>query len=238
MAMKIDVLTLFPDIFSGPLTESIIKRAREAALVGINIEDLRRYTGDKHHTADDKPYGGGSGMVMKAEPVFMAVDQLRRPGTRIILMSPQGARFSQPMARQLSGEEHLIFICGHYEGIDERVRTGLQTMDISIGDYILTNGSLAAAVVIDAIVRLIPGVLGNPESVSWESFQNGLLEYPQYTRPAEFRGMKVPKVLLSGDHKKIEQWREEQARRLTRRHRPDMYAGRNTNNETVGKDTL
>jgi len=238
MAMKIDVLTLFPDIFTGPLTESIIKRAREAALVGINIEDLRRYTGDKHHTADDKPYGGGSGMVMKAEPVFMAVDQLRRPGTRIILMSPQGARFSQPMARQLSGEEHLIFICGHYEGIDERVRTGLQTMDISIGDYILTNGSLAAAVVIDAIVRLIPGVLGNPESVSWESFQNGLLEYPQYTRPAEFRGMKVPKVLLSGDHKKIEQWREEQARRLTRRHRPDMYAGRNTNNETVGKDTL
>ena len=238
MAMKIDVLTLFPDIFSGPLTESIIKRAREAALVGINIEDLRRYTGDKHHTADDKPYGGGSGMVMKAEPVFMAVDQLRRPGSRIILMSPQGAKFSQPMARQLSGEEHLIFICGHYEGIDERVRTGLQTMDISIGDYILTNGSLAAAVVIDAIVRLIPGVLGNPESVSWESFQNGLLEYPQYTRPAEYRGMKVPKVLLSGDHKKIEQWREEQARRLTRRHRPDMYAGRNTNNETVGKDTL
>ena len=134
MAMKIDVLTLFPDIFSGPLTESIIKRAREAALVGINIEDLRRYTGDKHHTADDKPYGGGSGMVMKAEPVFMAVDQLRRPGTRIILMSPQGASFSQPTAQQLSGEEHLIFICGHYEGIDERVRTGSQTMDISIWD--------------------------------------------------------------------------------------------------------
>ena len=222
--MRIDVLTLFPDIFSGPLTESIIKRAQEAALVSINIEDLRRYASDKHRTTDDKPYGGGSGMVMKPEPVLTAVDKLRKRSTRIILMSPQGSRFSQSMAQQLSGEEHLLFICGHYEGIDERVRTWLQPLDISIGDYILTNGSLAAMTVIDAVVRLIPGVLGNPESVLSESFQNGLLEYPQYTRPAEYRGMKVPDVLLSGDHQKIEQWREKEAQRLTRKHRPDMHA--------------
>lgn len=220
--MKIDALTLFPNIFTGPLTESIIKRAQEDGFVEITVHDLRQYTKDKHRTADDKPYGGGAGMVLKPEPIFSAVDRLRTEDTKLILMSPHGIKFSQSMAQKLSLERHLLFICGHYEGVDERVRIGLKPLDISIGDYILTNGSLAAMVVIDAVIRLIPGVLGNPDSPHTESFSNGLLEYPQYTRPVEYRGMKVPDELLSGDHKLIDEWRKKEAIRLTKEKRPDI----------------
>lgn len=224
--MKIDILTLFPNIFTGPLTESIIKRAQENGLVEINIHDLRKHTKDKHRTADDKPYGGGGGMVLKPEPIFSAVDGLRTDKTKLILMSPKGDEFSQALAQALSLEEHLLFICGHYEGVDERVRIGLKPFDISIGDYILTNGSLAAMVVIDAVIRLIPGVLGNPSSPISESFNNGLLEYPQYTRPEEYRGMKVPQELLSGNHKLIEGWRRKEALKITREKRPDIMEGK------------
>lgn len=220
--MKIDILTLFPNIFVGPLTESIIKRAQEKKLVEIIVHDLRKYTKDRHRTADDKPYGGGGGMVLKPEPIFTAVDEIRREDTKLILMSPKGIRFNQSLAKELSGQRHLLFICGHYEGVDERVRIGLKPLDISIGDYILTNGSLAAMVVIDAVVRLIPGVLGNPKSPINESFSNGLLEYPQYTRPAEYRGMKVPEVLLSGNHRLIEEWRRREAIKFTRERRPEI----------------
>lgn len=220
--MKIDILTLFPNIFAGPLTESIIKRAQESKIVEINIHDLRQYTKDKHRTADDKPYGGGVGMVLKPEPIFEAIDRLNEPNAKLILMSPQGVKFSQSLAKDLSKEKHLVFICGHYEGVDERIRIGLKPQDISIGDYILTNGSLAAMVVIDAVIRLIPGVLGNPKSSLNESFTNGLLEYPQFTRPSEYRCMKVPDELLSGDHKMIEKWRRKQAVIRTREKRPDM----------------
>lgn len=220
--MKIDVLTLFPNIFTGPLTESIIKRAQESGLAEITVHDLREYTKGKHRTADDKPYGGGGGMVLLPAPIFEGVGKLRGPETKLILMSPQGIRFTQLIAQELSRERHLLFICGHYEGVDERVRTGLKPLDISIGDYILTNGSLAAMVVIDSIVRLIPGALGNPNSPVSESFNNGLLEYPQYTRPSEYMGMKVPEELLSGDHKLIDEWRKKEAFRITRRQRPDL----------------
>lgn len=224
--MKIDILTLFPNIFTGPLTESIIKRAQGNRLVEIDIHDLRRYTKDKHCTADDKPYGGGGGMVLKPEPIFEAVSELRTADTRLVLMSPQGVRFTQKIAQELSLKRHLLFICGHYEGVDERVRIGLKPLDISIGDYIITNGSLAAMVVIDAIVRLVPGVLGNPKSPLNESFSNGLLEYPQYTRPSEYRGMKVPSELLSGDHRLIEEWRKKEALRRTKEQRPDLLEGK------------
>lgn len=220
--LLIDVLTLFPGMFQGPFTESIISRAKEKELVKINIIDLRKYTKDKHNTADDKPYGGGSGMVIKPEPVFEAVDDLRKSNSKIILLTPQGERLSQGLANQLAGEEHLIFICGHYEGIDERIRIGLEPQEISIGDYILTNGSLPAMVVIDSAVRLIPGVLGNAESIEEESFQKGLLEYPQYTRPCEYRNLKVPEELLSGNHELIAKWRKQQAVKRTRERRPDL----------------
>lgn len=220
--MKIDIITLFPDIFKGPLTESILKRAQDNKLIKIDIHDLRKHTKDKHRTADDKPYGGGGGMLLKPEPIFEAVEELIKKPSRLILMTPQGVRFSQKIAQTLSCEKHLVFICGHYEGVDERVRIGLKPLEISIGDYILTNGSLAAMVVIDSIVRLVPGVLGNPNSPYQESFQNGLLEYPQYTRPSEFRGMKVPNELLSGNHDLIEKWRKKEAVKRTKERRPDI----------------
>jgi tRNA (guanine37-N1)-methyltransferase len=220
--MKIDILTLFPNIFEGPLTESIIKRARESKKVQIDLYDLRKWTKDKHHTADDKPYGGGSGMVMKPEPIFEAVDDLRKDDTKIVLMTPSGVKFTQKLAQKLSSEKNILFICGHYEGVDERVRIGLNPLEVSIGDYILTNGSLAAMVVIDAVVRLVPGVVGNPNSVIEESFSDGFLEYPHYTRPEEYRGMKVPEELLSGNHELIRKWRKKQAVKITREKRPDM----------------
>jgi tRNA (guanine37-N1)-methyltransferase len=221
--LRIDVITLFPEIFFGPFDESIIGRARKQGLVEINTIDLRKYTHDSRGTVDDKPYGGGPGMLMKAEPLFEAIEDLRTEESLVILTGPRGEQFKQAVARELSLKPHLIFISGHYEGVDERVREALIDREMSIGDYVLTSGNLAAMVMIDAAVRLLPGVLGSPESEIDESFSNGLLEYPQYTRPPEFRGMKVPEILLSGDHGAIEKWRHEESLKATREQRPDLY---------------
>jgi tRNA (guanine37-N1)-methyltransferase len=220
--MKIDVLTLFPGMFPGPLDESIIKRACDSGRLRLGIRDLRDYTHDRHRKVDDRPFGGGPGMLMKPEPLFEAVEDMRGKKTRIILTSPAGRPFRQEIARELASEEHLLLICGSYEGFDERVRECLADDELSIGDYVLTNGALPAMVIIDAVTRLLPGVLGDDESSVDESFSDGLLEYPQYTRPAEFRGMSVPEVLLSGDHASIERWRREQARLRTVERRPDL----------------
>lgn len=222
--LAIDVITIFPGMLSGFLEESILKRASAAGLVRFRTIDLRDFTLDAHRTTDDRPYGGGPGMVMKPEPLFEAVGSVRRAGSRVVLMTPQGRRFDQAAAVRLAREKHLVFVCGHYEGVDERVREALVTDEISIGDYVLTNGVLAAAVVIDAVVRLVPGVLGCAGSTADESFSDGLLEYPQYTRPATFGGLKVPEVLMSGDHGEIARWRREQARLRTRERRPDLLA--------------
>ncbi|HVU09322.1 MAG TPA: tRNA (guanosine(37)-N1)-methyltransferase TrmD [Verrucomicrobiae bacterium] len=220
--MKIDVLTLFPAMFAGPLDESIIARARKKGLLDLQIHDLRSWTHDRHRTVDDKPFGGGPGMLMKPEPLFEAVESLRRTETKVILLSPGGRKFSQEIARELAQEKDLLLVTGHYEGFDERVREKLTDDELSIGDYVLTNGALPAMVVIDAVTRLLPGVLGDDESSRDESFSHGLLEYPQYTRPAEFRGMKVPEVLVSGNHAEIEKWRREQAKLKTKEKRPDL----------------
>lgn len=220
--MKIDVLTLFPGMFAGPLDESIIKRAREKGILELRIHNLRDWTHDRHKTVDDRPFGGGPGMVLKPEPLFEAVEALKRPGTRVLLMSPGGRPFKQAAARELAGFEHLLLIAGSYEGFDERVRIGLTDDEFSIGDYVLTNGALPVMVVIDVVTRLLPGALGDDESSKEESFSQGLLEYPHYTRPAEFRGMKVPEVLLSGHHAEIAKWRHEQALAKTRERRPDL----------------
>ena len=223
--MRIDIITLFPDIFFGPFKESIIGRAVKQGVVEINAVNLRNYTHDERGTVDDKPYGGGPGMLMKVEPLFEAVEDLRTEQSLVILTSPQGERFNQKMAVEMTAQDHLIIICGHYEGVDERVRAALIDREISIGDYVLTSGNLAAMVMTDAIVRLLPGVLGSDESSVDESFANGLLEYPQYTRPVEFRGMKVPDVLLSGNHAGIAAWRLKQAQERTRQRRPDLISG-------------
>jgi tRNA (guanine37-N1)-methyltransferase len=220
--VKIDVLTLFPAMFAGPLDESIIKRARETGLVDLKIHNLRDYAHDRHKTVDDRPFGGGPGMLLKPEPIFEAVETLSRENTRVILLSPSGRRFNQSIAGDLARRDDLLLIVGHYEGFDERVRERLADDELSIGDYVLTNGALPAMVIIDAVVRLLPGVLGDEESAAEESFSHGLLEYPQYTRPAEFRGMKVPEVLLSGNHAEIANWRAEQARLRTEERRPDI----------------
>lgn len=220
--MKIDVLTLFPAMFVGPLDESIIKRARDTGLLDLKIHNLRDYAHDRHRTVDDRPFGGGPGMLLKPEPIFEAVEALARKHTRVILLSPSGRTFSQAIAGELAQSDDLLLISGHYEGFDERVRDRLADDELSIGDYVLTNGALPVMVVIDAVVRLLPGVLGDDESAHEESFSHGLLEYPQYTRPAEFRGMKVPDVLLSGNHAEIARWRGEQARLRTRERRPDL----------------
>lgn len=220
--LRIDVITIFPGMLKGFLEESILKRAVQKGLVEIRTVDLRQFTTDRHQTTDDRPFGGGPGMVMKPEPLFKAVDSVRTPASRVILMTPQGRRFEQAMAVQLARESHLIFVCGHYEGVDERVRTHLATDEISIGDYVLTNGVLPAAVVVDAVTRLVPGVLGNEGATSEESFADGQLEYPQYTRPRDFRGLTVPEVLVSGDHEEIARWRREESGRRTRARRPDL----------------
>ncbi|MBN1269373.1 MAG: tRNA (guanosine(37)-N1)-methyltransferase TrmD [Kiritimatiellae bacterium] len=220
--MDIDILTIFPGMLSGFLGESMVKRAVQAGKVRISTLDLRDFTTDAHRTTDDRPYGGGPGMIMLCDPIFRAVESVRRASSRVILMCPQGRRFDQGLAEDLSRQEHLIFICGHYEGVDERIRTALVTDEVSIGDYVLTNGALPAAVVIDAVTRLRPGVLGAENGAETESFSDGLLEYPQYTRPAEFRGMKVPDILLSGNHQEIAKWRAEQAQQRTRERRPDL----------------
>jgi tRNA (guanine37-N1)-methyltransferase len=220
--MKIDVLTLFPAMFAGPLDESIVKRARETGLLDLKVHNLRDYTHDRHKTVDDKPFGGGPGMLLKPEPIFEAVDSLAREKTRVILLTPGGRTFDQAIARELTQYEHLLLVCGSYEGFDERVREHLADDGLSIGDYVLTNGALPAMVVIDAVTRLLPGVLGDDESARDESFSHGWLEYPHYTRPADFRGMKVPEVLLSGNHAEIAKWRVEQAKKRTKERRPDL----------------
>ena len=238
--MKIDIVTLFPEICRAPLSESIMKRAQEKRIVDLQIHNLRDWTTDKHHVVDDAPFGGGQGMVMKPEPIFAAVEALTQtPNPRlstsnaeqsaigdrqskVLLMSPAGRRFDQQMANQLSQEPHLIIISGHYEGVDHRVIEHLIDLEISIGDYVLTNGAIAAAVLVDSIVRLLPGTLGHEQSAGDDSFSNGLLEAPQYTRPADFRGWKIPEVLLSGNHAEIAKWRKEQAIKRTRDNRPDL----------------
>ncbi len=227
--MKIDVLTLFPAMFAGPLDESIIRRARETGLLDLKIHQLRDYTHDRHKTVDDRPFGGGPGMLLKPEPIFEAVEQIAREKTRIILLSPAGRPFSQAIAAELARMDDLLLVTGHYEGFDERIREQLADDELSIGDYVLTNGALPAMVIIDAVVRLLPGALGDDESSKEESFSPGGpgLEYPQYTRPAEFRGMKVPEVLLSGNHAEIARWRAEQAAKRTRERRPDLMGETN-----------
>ncbi len=224
--MRIDIVTLFPEICRAPLSESIMKRAQENHIIELHVHNLRDWATDKHHVVDDAPFGGGQGMVMKPEPIFAAVEDLksqianRKP--KILLMSPAGCRFDQRMAQQLSQESHLIIISGHYEGVDHRVIEHLIDLEISIGDYVLTNGGIAAVVLVDSIVRLLPGTLGHKQSAADDSFSNGLLEAPQYTRPAEFRGWKIPEVLLSGNHAEIAKWRKEQAMKRTRENRPDL----------------
>ena len=222
--MKIDVLTLFPAMFAGPLDESIIKRARNKGLLDLKVHDLRGWTHDRHRTVDDRPFGGGPGMLMKPEPLFEAVESLRGEGTKVILLSPAGRKFEQQAARNLAEQKHLLLVTGHYEGFDERARQSLADDELSIGDYVLTNGALPAMVVIDAVTRLLPGVLGDDESSRDESFSHGLLEYPQYTRPAVWEGRPIPEVLSSGDHAKVAAWRRQEAERLTRERRPDLWA--------------
>jgi tRNA (guanine37-N1)-methyltransferase len=220
--MKIDVLTLFPAMFAGPLDESIVQRARTNGALELTIYNLRDYTHDRHKTVDDRPFGGGPGMLLKPEPIFEAVESLAREKTRVILLSPAGRKFNQAIARELAQQEHLVLVCGSYEGFDERIRRHLAHDELSIGDYVLTNGALPAMVIIDSVTRLLPGVLGDDESSVDESFSHDLLEYPHYTRPADFRGMKVPDVLLSGNHAEIARWRAEQARQRTQERRPDL----------------
>ena len=233
--MQIDILTLFPKMFKGPFDESIVKRAQEKGLVKIKIHNLRNWATNKHGTVDDRPYGGGAGMIMRVDaierailkiknhlPAIATLKALQAGKSKIILLTPQGKVFNQKTAKKLSKHDHLILICGHYEGIDERVRENLVDEEISIGDYILTGGELPAMIVTDAIVRLIPNVLKKPEAIKEESFSKNLLEFPQYTRPADFKNWKVPKVLLSGDHKKIEKWRKKKALEKTKKRRPDL----------------
>jgi tRNA (guanine37-N1)-methyltransferase len=224
--MKVDVLTLFPEMFAGPLDVSIVQRARTAGLIELRVHNLRNWTHDRHKTVDDKPFGGGPGMVLKPEPLFEAIEQLKGERTLVVLLAPDGERFDQAIARDLAGQEHLLLVCGSYEGVDERVRETLIDRELSIGDYVLTNGGLPAMVVIDAVTRLLPGVLGHEQSSADESFSHGLLEYPQYTRPAEFRGLRVPEVLLSGNHAEIANWRLEQSRLRTSERRPDLMEQR------------
>jgi len=242
-AVRIDIVTLFPEICRAPLSESIMKRAQEKGIVELHIHNLRDWTTDKHHVVDDAPFGGGQGMVMKPEPIFAAVEDLQRKTSnsdksragaqrptpnaqsrspKVILMSPAGRRFDQEMATQLSQESHLIIICGHYEGVDHRVIEHLVDLEISIGDYVLTNGAIAATVLVDATVRLLSGALGHEQSAADDSFSGRLLEAPQYTRPAGFRGWKVPEVLLSGNHAQIAKWRSEQSLTRTKENRPDL----------------
>ena len=220
--MRIDVLTLFPAMLDGFLSESMLGRAREAKLLDINVHNVRDWAVDKHRTTDDRPFGGGAGMVMKCEPIFAAMEQLQTPGCRRIYLTPDGVPFTTARAEQLARESHLVLLSGHYEGIDQRIRDTVIDEEISIGDYVLTNGTLAAAVVIDALARFIPGVLGEEKSLTSESFTRNLLDFPNYTRPAVFRGMSVPEVLLQGNHGEIEKWRHAQQLEKTRKLRPDL----------------
>jgi len=224
--MRIDVLTLFPEMFGGVFGASIVKRAQDKGLVEIGLTNIRDYAEDKHRSVDDKPYGGGAGMVMMCPAVFAAVEDVQKRAAsadEVILLTPQGRRFDQALAQELAGTQRLILIAGHYEGFDERIRDNVATMEISLGDYVISGGEIAAMMVVDAVVRLIPGVLGDEQSCRDESFSDGLLEYPQYTRPANFRGLEVPQILLSGNHRQIRQWRRHQAEQRTMQRRPDMW---------------
>ncbi|WP_349410474.1 tRNA (guanosine(37)-N1)-methyltransferase TrmD [Pseudalkalibacillus sp. SCS-8] len=233
--MKIDILTLFPEMFTGVLNSSILKKAQDKGAVEYRVTDFRDFAENKHRKVDDYPYGGGAGMVLTPQPLFDAVEALKgdtkHERRRVILMCPQGERLTQRKLEELSEEDHLIFLCGHYEGYDERIREHLVTDEISIGDYVLTGGELASMVVIDGVTRLLPEVLGNEESAKQDSHSSGLLEHPHYTRPADFRGMKVPDVLLSGDHAKIEKWRQRQSLKRTYERRPDLIEFENLSTE-------
>jgi tRNA (guanine37-N1)-methyltransferase len=225
--MRIDIISIFPKMFAAVLNESIIKRAQEKGRVKIYIHDLRDFTSDKHRKVDDKPFGGGPGMVLGPEPIFKAVEYIKSQSHRVIksqviLLCPQGEKLNQKISKRFAKYKHLILICGHYEGVDERVRRNLVDKDISIGDYVLTGGELPAMVLVDSVVRLLPGVLGDKNSLNFESFESNLLEYPHYTRPAKFRDSQVPRILLSGDHKKIEVWRRQEALKRTKLRRPDL----------------
>lgn len=227
--MFFDILTLFPEMFSGPLKESILGKARDKKIIEIKTIDIRDFTEDKHNTADDYPYGGGEGMVLKVEPIYRAImDRIEKRGknTPVILLSPQGQKLTQNKVKDLSSSRGLILLCGHYEGLDERIRKNLVTEEISIGDYVLTGGELPAMVIVDAVSRLLPGVLGDENSPRKDSFYNGLLDYPHYTRPRSFRGMDVPEVLLSGNHGRIKRWRKKQSLKRTLNRRPDLIANR------------
>jgi tRNA (guanine37-N1)-methyltransferase len=224
--MRIDIITIFPKMFEPVINESIIKRAQSKGRVKIYIHNLRDYSCDKHRKIDDRPFGGGSGMVMRPEPIFEAVSDIKlkvkSKEAKVVLLCPQGNRLNQKVAKGLSKHKHLILICGHYEGIDERVRQHLVDEEVSIGDYVLTGGELAAMVLVDCVVRLLPGVLGDKNSLNFESFEGNLLEYPQYTRPSNFKGMRAPEILLSGDHRKIAEWRRREAIKITQKKRPDL----------------
>jgi tRNA (guanine37-N1)-methyltransferase len=224
--MRVDVVTIFPGIFASPLRESLLGKAIEGGLLDVRVHDLRDWATDRHRTVDDTSFGGGPGMVMKAEPIFAAVESLidgASPGPRVVLMSPAGRRFDQRLAEELAAEPWLVVLCGRYEGVDERVVEGLPAEEVSIGDYVLSGGEVPALVVLEAVTRLVPGVVGKEESVARDSFSSeGLLDHPHYTRPRAFRGMEVPEVLLSGDHAAIERWRREAAEAKTRRNRPDL----------------
>lgn len=241
--MTFHVLTIFPEFFDGPFAFGVVGKAVAAGRVQIRIHDLRQWTYDRHRTVDDRPFGGGEGMLLKPGPIFEAVESIwpdgQRSGRQVILLSAQGSRFNQAMARELSSQSELLLICGRYEGVDERVAEHLADREVSIGDYVLSGGELAAAVVVDAVARLIPEVLGNAQSAVQESFSGdgpALLDCPQYTRPAEFRGWTVPETLLSGDHAAIRRWREHAARAKTARMRPDLLAGREIQNEKDNSD--
>ena len=241
MAVRFDIITIFPGMFSSVVGESILGRAVKSGLVEIQRVDLRDFTEDRHRSVDDRPYGGGPGMVFKPEPVFDAVESVlgevgsaADAGVRKIILTPQGRRLDQSLLRELSGESRIVLLCGHYEGFDERIIEGLDFEEVSIGDYVLSGGELPAMVLIDGVVRLLPGALGHPESSEEESFENGILEYPQYTRPPEYRGMKVPEVLLSGNHAEIEQWRRQQALERTRDRRGDLLENRELQEKGAG----
>jgi len=234
--VKIDILTLFPEMFDAVLKSSILGKATEKGILRVGVINIRDFSKDRHRRVDDYPYGGGAGMVMMPQPLYDAIKSVKdkSPDARVVLTSPRGKPFDQEKARLLSKEPHLVIVCGHYEGIDQRIIDTMVDEEISIGDYILTGGELPAMVIVDAVARLLPGAIGSPRSLEQESFTNGLLEYPQYTRPADFLGMKVPEVLLSGNHKRIEEWRRRKAVEITRRIRPDLLAGKGLEPEEPG----
>jgi tRNA (guanine37-N1)-methyltransferase len=220
--MRVDILTIFPEIFEGPLRASLLGRAIEAGIIDVRVTDIREHAPDKHRQVDDEPFGGGPGMVMKPEPIFAAAEALGPEPKRILLLSPAGRRLDQALVRELAAEPWLVLVCGRYEGVDERVAEGLPAEEVSIGDYVLSGGEIPALVVLEAVTRLVPGVVGREESLARESFEDGTLDHPHYTRPREFRGLEVPEALLSGDHRRIEEWRRAAAREKTKRNRPDL----------------